>query len=180
MSRDRSETNVPSSNDTNQEDSEKMMNQAWTGLRRMGQPVIVGVFLGKCIVELSKKYPNSYYGLVVPSMAWPMVGLSVASSVNVGVENVDLSVRNYIYYGLIGCLAATATMSSVGTQFFFEQLNDGILKGVFTGTLVPAQGKNEFSAGLTLGLNAMVGFHTLYTVFQRHIYNFAFKTGKHA
>jgi hypothetical protein len=144
-----------------------MMNQAWGGLRRMGQPDIVGICLGKCIVELSKRYPTSYYGLVVPSMAWPMVGLSVASSVNVGVKSVDLSIRNYIYYGLIGCLAAAATMSSVGTQ-----LNDGILKGVFTGTLVPVEGGNNFSAGLTLGLNAMVGFHTLYTVLQCHIFNF--------
>jgi hypothetical protein len=177
MPRDRSETSMPS-NDPSQEDSERKMNEAWNGLRRMGQPVIVGVCLGKCIVELSKKYPTSYYGLIVPSMAWPMVGLSVASSVNVGVESVDLSVRNYVYYGLIGCLAAVATMSSVSTQFFFEQLNDGILKGVFTGTLVPVEGGSQFSSGLTLGLNAMVVFHTLYTVFQRHIFNFAFKTGK--
>lgn len=166
-----------SQNSQNDDDSERMMNQAWTGLRRMGQPVIVGVCLGKCIVELSKRYPNSYYGLVVPSLAWPMVGLSVASSVNIGVESADLSIRNYVYYGLIGCLASLATLSAMGTQFFFEQLNDGILKGVFSGTLVPID-KNEFSSGLTLGLNAMVGFHTLYAVLQRSIYNIAFKSGK--
>lgn len=167
----------PKSTQNEPDESERMMNQAWLGLRRVGQPVLVGVCLGKLIIELSQKYSNSYHGLIVPAMAWPMVGLSVASCVNLGVEKVDLSIRNYIYYGLIGCLASSATLSATGTQFFFEQLNDGILKGVFTGTLVSAE-KQGFVAGLTLGLNAMVGFHTLYAMLQRQIYNFAFKTGK--
>jgi hypothetical protein len=111
-----------------------------------------------------------------------MVGLSVASCVNLGVEKVDLSIRNYVYYGLIGLLAASATLSANGTQFFFEQLNDGILKGVFTGTLVPSKtlGTDSYAAGyangLALGLNIMVGFHTLYSALQRRVFNFAFKT----
>jgi hypothetical protein len=170
-----------------EDDSERMMSQAWIGLRRVGQPVVVGVCLGRAIVEISEKYANSYHGLIVPSLAWPMVGLSIASCVNLSTENLDLSIRNYVYYALIGCLASIATISSLNTQFFFEQLNDGILKGVFSGTLVPRPHNIEnlhtpsylagVAAGLALGLNVTVGFHTLYASLQRHVFKLAFKTG---
>jgi hypothetical protein len=157
-----------------QDHSERMNTQAWVGLRRIGQPVIVAICLGKVIVEMSCRYPSSYHGLVIPAAAWPLVGLSVASCVNMGIESAELSIRNYVYYGLIGSLATAATLSGFGTQFFFEQLNDGFLKGVFSGTLV-SDDKSGFAAGLTLGLNIMVGFHTLYVALQKPIYNLAFK-----
>jgi hypothetical protein len=164
-------------NNTPDENAERMNAQAWVGLRRVGQPVIVGICLGKLIIEISQRYADSYHGLVVPAMAWPMVGLSIASCVNLSIEDTEMNVRNYVYYGLIGLLASAATLSSTGTQFFFEQLNDGILKGVFTGTLVTGTKDTEtYSSGLTLGFNAMVGFHTLYAVFQRRIYNLAFQS----
>lgn len=155
-------------------ESEEMVNQAWMGLRRMGQPVIVAITAGKVIGEASRMFSREYSGLVVPAIAWPLVGLSVASSVNVAVDDMETCMNNYIYYGLIGLLATFATLAAPGLQYFFEQLNEGMLKGVFTDTLVSRADTDPFNNGLTLGMNVMVGFHTLYTVFQSRIYDYAF------
>jgi hypothetical protein len=159
------------------ESADNKMNQAWAGLRRMGQPVIFGLFLGKAITRLNQQYPMAGDGLLLPAVAWPLVGLAIASTVNMGIFNLGDTIANYVYYGLIGVLAACATIASPWIQFFFEQLNDGILKGVFNGTVVPVFfGKDDrFSQGLTYGLCTMVGFHTLYTMFQRKIYKLAFE-----
>jgi hypothetical protein len=106
-------------------------------------------------------------------VALPLVGLSIASSVNVGVDDWKTSVRNYMYYGLIGLLGTFAVISSPGLQYFFEQLNDGIMKNVFNGTLL--SDGDEYNKGFALGLNVMVAFHTLYTRLQKPIYDFSFK-----
>ena len=160
------------------ENSEEMTNQAWSGLRRMGQPVMMGTLAAKCIIEANRRYAGQYFGLVVPALAWPLVGATIASSINAVVEDWEQSMNNYIYYTSIGTLAAVATASSIGTQYFFERINEGMLKDVFNGTLVCTDKEDKFAMGLTLGLCTMVGFHTLYASLQKHIYAFAFRRSK--
>jgi hypothetical protein len=128
----------------------------------MGQPVIMATLAGNSIIEINKRYAGIYYGLVIPAAAWP-------------VEDWELSVNNYVYYTLIGILAAIATISAIGMQYFFGQLNDGMMKGVFYGTLVCTDENDLFCKGLSLGLCTMVSFHTLYTALQKHVYALAFE-----
>lgn len=154
-------------------DSQKMVNKAWDGLRKVGQPVLVSTCVAAGVLEVQMRFGKTYYGLLSPAICWALVGVAIASAVNIAEDKFELALRNYIYYTLIGCLASVATVGAASMQFMFQKLNEGFFKGVFVGTTITVD-DDPFNQGLTLGLCVMVGFHTLYTAFQRKIFDFAF------
>ena len=113
--------------------------QAWNALRRFGQPVCVALAVGRTVMGIHNHFAGSENILIEPALTWPLVGLAIASCVNSAEDDPRQSIRNYVYYGMIGLLASAATITSNGTQFFFEQLNEGWLKNVFTGTFLHPQ-----------------------------------------
>jgi hypothetical protein len=137
--------------------------QAWDGLRKFSQPVIVAAGVGRLVLEISCKFvPPEYNNLIAPALTFPLVGVAVASCVNIS-EN---DFRNYIYYSLIGCIASISVIVAPSTQYFFHELNHGWLKDVFTTTLLhPQHG---------IGFSTMVVFHSLYLFLQKKIFKFAF------
>ncbi len=127
--------------------------QAWAALRQFVQPALVASVIGLFLKELAVSQVSKDYPLLEPMVSFPLAGLAVASLVNAGVLDLQMVVKNYMFFFLKGLMVSIAIFLSSPVAYLFVRLNEGWMKDIFSGNLLhPVHGT---------GMRTMVIFHSL-------------------
>lgn len=150
--------------DLNNLRSQAKTEEVWLGLREWAQPIFTTTIVGMIIQRMQTW--NALGDDMIAAISLPLVFLAIASIVNSRQRNVDLMIRNYMYYPCIGMLAMMAVFSSFYLEFFFQMLHENWFRNVFNTTVLHPT--------LGLGFRTMAAWHTLYHILQPKIYDTIF------
>jgi len=131
--------------------------QAWNSLRRFGQPLAIISCVGASVVKFHEvSLCNNYNPLFEAMVAVPLAGLAIASVMNIDIDEPDEMAKNYAYLFIKGLWVSAGIFLANPSAVFFQKLNEGWFKDVFTGSML-----NETPVTLGFGLRMMVFFHTI-------------------
>ncbi len=109
--------------------------------------------MGAAVVQLHKLTDNGHNTLIEPVLSFPLAGLAIASCVNIEINDQEELLKNYAFYFAKGLIVSLAILLAGPSELFFEKLNEGWFKDVFTGNML--HGEHGF------GFRTMVLFHTI-------------------
>ena len=148
-------------NDSDEDDANKIAQeknkQAWNSLRRFGQPLAIISCIGATVVkfhEISAR--NQYDPLIEAMVAVPLAGLAVASVMNIDIDDIQEMGKNYAYMFVKGLWMSAGIFLAGPSEVFFQKLNEGWFKDVFTGSWL-----NETPVTLGFALRMATFFHTI-------------------
>ncbi len=139
-------------NKSPQEIARQKNTQAWNALQKFGKPLLAVKLAALannkiCNHELVKG------SLLEPAISFPLAALALAAIVNAREDDESKALNNYAFFIAKGLFASAAVLASDPCGRFFQKLNEGWFKDLFTSNFVHEKHGT--------GFRTLVLFHTL-------------------